>query len=203
MQNRTMQQARSEIAARAARLVVEDGMDYGSAKRRAARECGVAMERGLLPDNHELEQAVRQYQDLFHAEPQARALLALRRHALLWMNRLAPYRPHLCGSVWTGTADERSAIQLELFCDDTKLAEISLLNMGFKGLGGAASNDISDGVISSIVDRCEELAKDIHILASINDYDLIRGGLRADRHGRIVRASPSQVQRLLEESSLV
>ena len=60
MQNRPMTTVRSEIALRAARLVVEDGMDFGNAKRRAAQECGIPG-RATLPDNHEMEEAVRDY----------------------------------------------------------------------------------------------------------------------------------------------
>ena len=61
----------AEIAATAARLVVEEGMEYGPAKRRAARELGLQGSRNAdLPDNGTVEDAVRDYLDLF-----------LRRHA--------------------------------------------------------------------------------------------------------------------------
>jgi len=48
-----------EIAAAAARLVVEDGMEYGPAKRRAARQLGAR--DADLPDNQLLEDEVRAY----------------------------------------------------------------------------------------------------------------------------------------------
>ena len=47
----------AEIAAVAARLVVEEGLEYGPAKRKAARGLGLAGTRGAaLPDNETVEE---------------------------------------------------------------------------------------------------------------------------------------------------
>ena len=48
---------KQEIAATAARLVVEEGLEYGPAKRRALRELGLPA-RQALPDNETLENEV-------------------------------------------------------------------------------------------------------------------------------------------------
>src|ERR1700712_5605568 len=94
-----------EIAATAARLVVEEGMEYGPAKRRAARDLGRhGGRRGELPDNDQVEKEVRDYLALFCADTQPRELAALRVIAGMWMERLAPFRPHLTGALWRGTA---------------------------------------------------------------------------------------------------
>ena len=45
-----MDSAKSEIAATAARMVVEEGLEYGPAKRRALRQLGLPA-RTALPDN--------------------------------------------------------------------------------------------------------------------------------------------------------
>ena len=100
-----------EIAQTAARLAVEDGLDWGSAKRRALRELGLPA-RTALPDNEVLEAAVREYLALFCADTQPGELQALRRLALVWMERLAAFRPHLCGAVWYGSASRLSDICL-------------------------------------------------------------------------------------------
>ena len=93
----------AEICARAARLVVEDGMDYTGAKRRALRDLGPQAGRGAeLPTNEQLEDAVREHIELFHAETQPGELAALRTLALRWMERLAEFRPHLGGAAWRG-----------------------------------------------------------------------------------------------------
>lgn len=70
-----------EIASAAAQLVVEEGLEYGPAKRRAVRQLKLP-ERTHWPDNDELEAAVREYLDLFCADTQPEELLALRRLAL-------------------------------------------------------------------------------------------------------------------------
>ncbi len=200
VQNPGMHDLRSEIAASAARWVVEDGLDYGAAKRRAARDCAGA-QRVALPDNQEIEAAVREHLSLFHGQTQPAELLALRRLALLWMERLSPFRPHLAGAVWNGTATRLSGIQLDLFCDDAKLAQIALVNMGL-GLQPHRDRASSMDDVGTIhfLDRSDELGEEVDIFLSIKDYDLIRGGLRANRQGRTPRGDATQLLRLVEDA---
>src|SRR5690242_13079475 len=95
----------TELAMAAARLIVEEGMEYGPAKRRAARDVGRRGTRQVdLPDNDRVEDEVRAYIALFCADTQPAELRALREVALLWMERLQEFRPHLYGAVWRGTA---------------------------------------------------------------------------------------------------
>jgi hypothetical protein len=128
----TEAQATLEIAVGAARLIADEGLDYASAKRRAAREVlgEGANARGLLPDNDQVEAEVRRHLRLFGGAEHAQLLLALRRHALALMQRLQDYQPRLVGAVLNGTATEHSDIQLHLHCDDVKDVEIFLLNEG-------------------------------------------------------------------------
>ena len=86
-----------EIAATAARMVVEEGLEYGPAKKRAVKQLGLAP-RTPLPDNDAVEDAVREYISLFCADTQPVELAALRQLALTWMERLAQFRPHLGGA---------------------------------------------------------------------------------------------------------
>ena len=118
-----------EIAATAARLVVEEGMEYGPAKRRAARALGRRSARASeLPGNEAVEEEVRHYLALFCAATQPAELAALRAVAMVWMERLAVFRPHLTGAVWRGTATRLNNVHLELFCDDSKAAELALID---------------------------------------------------------------------------
>lgn len=189
-----------EIAATAARLVVEDGLDYGSAKRRAQRLLG-ASARARLPDNLLLEEQVRAYLDLFHADTQPRELAALRRLALAWMERLAEFRPHLTGAVWNGTATRHSDIQLELFCDDPKSPEIALLNLGITyqtqthhDARGAAAD------VLSVSTRCDELDEAIGVHLVIRDHDDVRGALKPGAGGQPLRGDrQALLQRLQPE----
>jgi hypothetical protein len=117
------------IAVAAARLIVEEGMEYGAAKRRAARDLRVGGRSPELPDNDQVEDEVRTYLELFHADTQPAELAELRRIAAHWMERLAAFRPHLTGAVWRGTATRMNSICLDLFCDDSKAAELALIDM--------------------------------------------------------------------------
>lgn len=121
---------RAEIAAAAARMIAEDGCDYGTAKRKAARQIlGDGKVPGdLLPDNSEVEDEVRQYNELFFGDTQPARLLHLRRLALRLMEDLVQFKPHLTGAVLNGTAGEHSDIHLQLFADSAKDVEIYLLN---------------------------------------------------------------------------
>lgn len=121
---------RAEIAAAAARLIAEDGLDYNTAKRKAAKQIlGNNKVRGdILPDNAQLEDEVRNYNALFFGDTQPIRLLHLRKIALALMQELADYKPYLTGAVLNGTAGEHSDIHLHLFVDSPKDVEIFLLN---------------------------------------------------------------------------
>ena len=121
-------QMRSHLAYLAARLMAENGIqDFGAAKRKAARQAGVPDTREL-PDNQEIEAALKTYQSLYQADEQPAILRELREIAVAAMERFARYNPYLVGSVLTGTATEHSDINLHLFVDSAKEFEIFLLN---------------------------------------------------------------------------
>jgi hypothetical protein len=121
-------QMRAHLAYLAARLIAEDGIqDYGLAKRKAARQAGVQDTREL-PDNQEIEAALRAYQALYQAEAQPATLKRLREAAVKAMELFAAFSPYLTGSVLTGTAGEHSDVNLQLFADSAKDFEIFLIN---------------------------------------------------------------------------
>ena len=186
----------SEIAAAAAKLVVDEGMEYAAAKRKAAR----ALSRhGELPSNEQVEDEVRTYLALFHADTQPAELRALRELALDWMSRLAEFRPHLGGAVWRGTATRLSAIQLDLYCDDAKSTEIDLLNRGVRyevltrpqERGGQAE-------VLSVSARCDALGTPVTLLLSVLDHDDLRGALKPDARGRSWRGDAAALRRILD-----
>lgn len=187
----------TEIAQIAARLVVDEGLDYGPAKRRAVRVLGLP-NRTALPDNALLEAAVAEHIAIFCADTQPQELRALRQLALLWMERLAEFRPHLAGSVWHGTATRLSDIYLSLFCDDSKSAEILLINKGVDydaqmvpGLHGQPVEALSIGHPLPELDT----VVGVHLL--IYDLDDLRGALRPDSQGRTPRGHTAALRQLL------
>lgn len=200
MQNHLMDTLKSEIAAVAARMVVAEGLEYGPAKRRALKQMGLPA-RTQLPGNDEVETAVREYIELFCADTQALELAALRRLALVWMERMAPFRPYLGGAVWHGTATKLSDIYIQLFCDDPKSAEIALIDhkadyepRTVKGFHGESVEALS---LSSV---CRELDTIIGVHLLVYDLDDLRGALKPDARGRSPRGNIEAVRRLLQET---
>ncbi|WP_374585664.1 hypothetical protein [Ideonella dechloratans] len=186
-----------EIAAAAARLVVDEGLEYPSAKRKAARDLGRRGGRqGELPSNEQVEDAVREYIAIFCADTQPDELRALRELALRWMERLAPFRPHLAGAVWRGTATRLSNIVIDLYCDDPKSAEIAFLN---EGLDFDSGSDDPDTVILSTVDRSRDLPEPVTLHFVVHDHDDLRGALRPDSRGQSWRGDAQALRQRLQE----
>lgn len=192
-----MNTLKSEISASAAALVVEEGLEYGPAKRRALKQLGLPI-RTALPDNDEVEDAVREYIELFCADTQPAELAALRALALVWMERLPQFRPYLTGAVWHGTATRLSDIYIQLFCDDPKSAEIALIdhNVDYEprtvtGFQGARVEALS---LSSL---CPPLNENVGVHLMVYDHDDLRGALRPDAKGRKPRGDLAAVQKLL------
>lgn len=125
-----LEQLRAEIAAAAARMIAEDGTDYGTAKQKAVRQIlGNQKVRGdILPDNAQIEEEVRQYNELFLGDTQPARLRHLRELALRLMEEFDQFNPYLTGAVLNGTAGEHSDIHLQLFAESPKDVEIFLLN---------------------------------------------------------------------------
>ncbi len=192
-----MESLKSEIAATAARLVVEEGLEWGPAKRRAAKQLGLPARTGL-PDNDAVEDAVREYLQVFCADTQPAELAALRRLALVWMERLAPFRPHLAGAVWKGTATRLSDIYLQLFCDDPKSAEIALIEHGVDYEVRTVTGFNGDAVDAlSVSSHSAELGESIGVHLMIHDHDDLRGALRPDARGRRPRGDIDDLRALL------
>jgi hypothetical protein len=180
-----------EIASIAARLVVDEGMEYAQAKRKAARSLGGRVE---LPSNEQVEDEVRSYLELFCADTQPGELRALRALALRWMQRLAEFRPHLSGAVWRGTATRLSAIHIDLYCDDPKAAEIALINLG---VDYDASGD-GDVHYLSVAEFCPDFGEPVTLFLAVRDLDDQRGALKPDARGRSWRGDAAALQRLLQ-----
>ncbi|HEY9145633.1 MAG TPA: hypothetical protein VIN36_03025 [Thiobacillus sp.] len=123
------QDMRRRIAHAAARMLAEDGsLDYGSAKRKAARQLG-APDSGNLPDNQQVEDALRSYQAIYQTDETRAHLALLRQTAIEYMEQLAEFDPHLTGSVLNGTAGPHADINLQLFTDHQKDVEFLLMRL--------------------------------------------------------------------------
>lgn len=118
--------ARQMLAQEAARIIVEQGIeDFRVAKIKAAERLGLT-DRGSLPGNSEIEEAVSRHLRLFGRESHLDLLQALRRAALSAMEILSPFSPRLVGPVLHGTAGANSAVNLHVFSDTPELIAIRL-----------------------------------------------------------------------------
>ena len=188
----------AEIAAAAARLVVEEGFEYAAAKQRAARDLQRrGGRRAELPSNEQVEDAVREHIALFHAESQPAELRALREVARTWMRRLSEFRPHLTGAVWRGTATRLSCVRLDLYCDDPKAPEIALINAGQDYDSGAVAGATGPLTVLSLQAPCAALDEPVTVRLSVLDHDDLRGALRPDARGRAWRGDLAALERLL------
>ena len=182
---------RAEIAALAARMIAEDGADYGSAKRRAAKQLlgNQKIKGDILPDNSQVESEVREYNALFFGDSQPQRLFSLRELAIELMQRLDRFNPYLVGAVLNGTASKHSDIHLHLYTDNSKEVAIFLLNL-----------DIQYEVSESINKKREAMEtlsfmyqnEGVHLL--IHNHDDLRASPRADR------ANLAAVRQLIAQS---
>ena len=192
--------ATEAIAVAAANLVVEEGMEYAAAKRKAARDFGG---RAELPSNEQVEDAVREHIELFCADSQPAELHALREVAVLWMQRLAPFRPHLSGAVWRGTATRLSSVHLDLYCDDTKAAELALINAGEKFDTGAIERPRSREPLNvlTVSSPSAALREPVTVHLMLHDLDDQRGALKPDARGRSWRGDLAALRKRMDEEN--
>ena len=191
---------RAEIAAAAARLIAEDGVDYGTAKRKAVKQIlGNSKVRGnILPDNSQIEDEVRLYNELFFSDTQPARLLHLRQLALRLMVELTPFQPHLTGAILNGTAGEHSDIHLQLFAESPKDVEIYLLN---KGVDFDVSESNHFKGHNEPVETLSFLWQQEGVHLALYNSDDLRGALKKSSSGRAERADIESVRALLSEEN--
>lgn len=119
---------RAELVQAAARIMAEDGIqDYALAKKKAARQLGVA-EIGMLPSNQEILAARNTYQGLFQEQEHRDRVRDLRNAAVNIMQKIARFDPQITGDILVGTAARYAKIELLIFTDNPKEFELFLVN---------------------------------------------------------------------------
>ena len=194
--SRRDQNLRLHIAYLAARLMAEDGVaDYGSAKQKAARQAGLS-DQNLLPDNAEIEAALRDYQGLYQSEEQPAHVRHLREVAVKVMREFEEFRPALVGSVLAGTAGLHSDVNLQLFTDDPKALTLFLLNRRYRFEEGSR-NLHRAGRLESFPQISIEV-DDVTVTMTVMDLDDERSGPRQrSDDAPLQRARVEQVEALL------
>ena len=201
-QNHDLIQLRAEIALVAARMIAQDGADYDTARRKAARQVlGVDQPKpNMMPDDVQLENEVRNYQALFGGPAHAERLAHLRATAVQVMEALSDFHPYLTGAVLNGTADAYDGIHLQLFADSAKEVQIYLLNRNvnieisetphFKGGRRAPVETVS----------FPWMKETVH--AELYEYQDLRGALKARADGRPQRIDLAGLRTLIANDTV-
>jgi hypothetical protein len=189
---------RESIAHIAARLMAEDGIeDYAQAKRKAARQVG-AHDARQMPNNDEIDAALKLYRDLYQNDHSAQ-LRELRQLALTIMRELATFNPYLVGSVLSGNAGKYADIRLQLFIDNAKSVEHYLLDRDIPFRSAETRLYAGDLPLVAPVLICNRDDYDVH-LTLLSPRDL-RLPLKTGLAGKpIERAKPEAVAALLAEN---
>ncbi len=193
---------RAAIAAVAARIMAEGGIDnFALAKRKAARQLG-ATEQESLPGNDEIETELRAYLDLYQSEVHPDHIRELRRIALSMMRELEEFSPYLTGPVLKGIAGPYSDIELQLFPDSGKDVEIFLLNRNIPFSSTDARRYSGDRSRSITVLELDWECAPVKL--SLFDSRDERIALKMTQVGKVMdRAGISAVRALLAENSRV
>jgi hypothetical protein len=193
---------RARIAAAAARLMAEDGIDdFALAKRKAARQLG-ALDTQSLPRNDEIEAQLRAYRALYQAEDHPQVIGELRRIALDAMQALEQFSPYLTGPVLKGIAGPYAEIDLQLFPDSAKDVEIFLLdrNIAFSTQEGRRYS----GDRSHAVSLISLFWQGVPVRLAVFDPRDERLALKTSQAGRVIeRAGIAEVGAILSADSAV
>jgi hypothetical protein len=190
---------RNQIAALAARLMAEDGAaDFGWAKRKAARQLGVASTQSL-PDNDEIEIELKAYRQLFQPERHAAVIAELRHKALRAMRFFEKFQPYLHGPVLRGTAGHHSVVNLQLFAANEKDLELFLLDhrIWFEISGGRQFNDKVRREVCTLSVVWEGVPLTLELYEPVE----LRGALRHPAGGAVERADVAALERLLAQET--
>ena len=189
---------RERIAAAAARIMAEDGIDdFGLAKRKAAKSLG-APSTEALPANDEVEAELRAYLALYQAEEHPQRVAELRGVALDAMRALQGFHPYLTGPVLKGTAGPYAEIELQLFPESAKEVELFLLERGIAFETQETRRYSGDRVHAVSVFIL--LWQDVPLKLSVFDPRDERVALKSSQAGRVLnRAGIAEVGALLRD----
>ena len=119
---------RQRVAVEAARLMAEHGInDYYMAKTKAAASLGV-VDKGALPNNREIEEALRVSARLFGGDEHEQKLARMRDCAIGVMQALSEFSPRAVGAIVSGALGATSAVELHLFSEPAELVAMALMD---------------------------------------------------------------------------
>jgi len=193
------QEMRARIAATAARIMAEDGIDdFALAKRKAARQLGAAQTEAL-PRNDEIEAELEAYRALYQADEHPGRIAELRRIALDAMHALERFSPYLTGPVLKGTAGPYAEIDLQLFPESSKDVELFLLDRNIAFDTAETRRFSGDRAHAVSVFKLDWLGAQLRL--SVFDPRDERIALKSSQAGRVMdRAGIAEVGQMLAKT---
>jgi hypothetical protein len=196
---------RQELAAAAAALIAEEGLDYASAKRkaydRATGGLGSRLAKQDLPSNEEVEDALREYQQIFQADHQPQRLASLRQKTLALMQLLSDFRPMTSGAIVNGTASDHTDIHIQCYADNAKALGFFLLDQSIDSEATELEGDSRSGrgrqqrVEALVIQWQGELA-----IISVHPETDQRMVQKTDSRGRLLRTDIAGLAQLIEDT---
>ena len=149
-----MSDLKEEIAVQAAAAIVEDGLDYWSAKQRAYASLtghrGSRIAREDLPSNEQVQQAIREHLAIYEPEAHAQRLRDRQGSAERLMLQLREFDPWLMGALAEDLALTHSGIQLACVAESAKELGIWLLNHGLSAEATSLPNPTGVGEVEAL-----------------------------------------------------
>ena len=119
---------RYQVAREAALLLyTQQEKEYKQAKQKAANTLGTR----VLPSNRDIAHELDAMTDEMEGATKKERLVQMRREAFSIMVLLGEYHPRLVGSVWRGTAQKNSDIDIEVFASNHEEVLRRLEQSGF------------------------------------------------------------------------
>lgn len=189
---------RRKVAREAALLLYTlEEKEFKRAKERAAKMLGLK----VFPSNFEVAEELDRIADELEGEERWSRLIRMRKEALEIMELLSDFNPRLIGSVWRGTANRNSDIDIVVFSHDEKLIIDAIRKSGLKVLGVEKAPSEKDGrgetfhifVNFSSGDKAEIIVRrpeDIYKVEICDIYGDVKRGLTIDQLKDILERDP-------------
>jgi predicted nucleotidyltransferase len=191
---------RRKVAREAALLLYTmQEKEFKQAKERAAKILGLR----IMPTNLEVAEELDSIADEYEGPERKERLIRMRREALEIMEILKEFNPRLIGSVWRGTANKNSDIDIVVFSQNEDSVIDVLRGKGFKITRVKRTSAIKNGSGEALHvyvsfpsgDEAEVTVKgleDMHREERCEIYGDQKKGLSLDQLREVVKKNPLQ-----------
>lgn len=190
--------APTELIEEAARLICDEGYtDYRLAKLKAAERLGLGRSPNF-PENHQIEAAVLERQQLFGGAEYVERLHRMRATALRAMQLLNIFQPRLSGSTVSGAIGAAHRAQIHVVAEQPETVEMALHDRRIRFEQDERRYRLADGRELMVPLLCIE-ADGVGLDVAVFDADTQRNPPLSPIDGKSAkRLLPNQVRALLE-----